>query len=296
MVGDLGRCIHNRTARLVLAVEGAKRVQIGTMIALFAELFGVLVNEPAHQVAVLRATLLAAHGVQQQTRFRGGNADGLIEAHEHDDGLGIHCRLVGAQALHAHLAELAKATLLRALGAEHRACVHELGRSAALGNQVVLHNRANGAGRAFGAKGKTALRLQRFAGEQLLQVAAGNNGEHLLGNHVGGLAYAAHEQVGLLEQRGLDGLIAATTEDLERGLAEMVPKPHVIGKQVERSLGCLRCHMLCFALFREFANGLTCLVYPRHPPNGTCFAIQRATTQANRQEKRRSPRKGLARS
>lgn len=36
----------------------------------------------------------------------------------------------------------------------------------------------------------------------------------------------AHEQIRLFKQRGFNGLIAATTENLKCGLTEMIPKPH----------------------------------------------------------------------
>ena len=219
------------------------------MVALFAQLARMLMDVLTHHLAISRTALLAAHRVQQQAGFRCGNANGLVEAHEHDDGLGVYRWLIGPQALNADLTELAQTALLRTLGAEHRASVHELRWGTALRNQVVLDNGANRACRAFRTQGKAAFRLQGLTGKQLFHVAAGNNREHLFGNNVGGLANATHEQIRLLEQRGFNGLIAATTENLERGLTEIVPKPHVIRKKIEGSLGCFHCHMLWLLTF-----------------------------------------------
>ena len=241
-VRDLRGALHDLGAAGVLAVEGAQRVDLGAAHALLAHMIGMGVHVLAHGLAVLRAALLAAHGVHQQARGVQGDADGGVEAHEHDDALGVDAGVLRAQALDAHLVEHALTALLRALRAEHRAGVHELGRSRALRHQVMLHHGAHHARGALGAQAQTAFRLDGAAVDDALEVLAGDGGEHLLGHHVGCLADAAHEQVGLLEQRRFDGLIAVTGEDAERGVAEMRPELRLIGQKIARSLRGVDCH------------------------------------------------------
>ena len=69
VIGDLGSNLHHLMAVLVLAVECAKWVQIGTMVALFTQLFRMLVDVLAYHFTVSRTTLLAAHRVQKQASF-----------------------------------------------------------------------------------------------------------------------------------------------------------------------------------------------------------------------------------
>ena len=195
-----------------------------------------------HGLAVGRAARVASHGVHEQARGLHRDADGGVEAHEHDDALGVHAGLLGAQALDAHLVELALAALLRALGAEHRACVHELRRLRALRHQVMLHHGAHDAGRALGPQRQAALRLDGAAVKERLQVLARDSGEHLLRHHVGGLADAAHEELRLLEQRRLDGQVAVAAEDVRGHGLEARPELRLVGKQVARAFGGLDCH------------------------------------------------------
>ena len=172
-----------------------------------------------------------------------GNAHGLVELHEHDDGLGVHRGLFRAQTLDAHLVELTLAAFLWTFGSEHGAGVHELDGGCPLRHQVMLHHSTDNAGRAFGTQGKTAFRLHRAAIEQLLQVLAGNGREHLLGNHVRCFADAAHEQLRLLEHGRLDGRVAVAAEDLCRRALELRPECRLVGQQVLRSFRGLDSHV-----------------------------------------------------
>ena len=115
----------------------------------------------------------------------------------------------------------------------------------------MLHHGANSTCRSLRAKRKAAFCFQRFTSKKLFHVATGNNSEHFFRNNIGGLTDAAHEQIRLFKQRGFNGLIATTTENLKCGLTEMIPKPHIIGKKIEGSLRCFHCHMLCAALFQN---------------------------------------------
>ena len=243
VVGDLGSRIHDVLAALFLAVEGAQRVDVGALLAGFAHLGFVLRHVLANGLAVLGAAVLAAHGVDQQLHGFAGDADGFVEAHEHDDSLGIDGWLVSAQALDAHLVELAVAALLRTLGAEHRACIHQLDRCGTLGNQVVLDDGADDAGRSLGTHGQLGLLFDMAAAKQRFKVLARDGGEHLLRDDVGCLSDAAHEERGLLDNRRDDGLVAVGAEDAARRFLEVVPERCLFGQHVLGSLGKLNCHM-----------------------------------------------------
>ena len=180
VVGDLRRALHDGGAAGILAVERAQRVDLGTAVALVAQLVRMRGHVRPHGLPIRGTARIAAHRVHQKTRGFRRNADGREEAHEHDDALGVHARLLSAQALDAHLVELALATLLRALGAKHRARVHELGGRGPLRHQIVLHHSAHDAGGALGAQAQAALRLHGAAAKKRGQVLAGNGREHLL--------------------------------------------------------------------------------------------------------------------
>ena len=242
VVGDLRRALHDGGAAGILAVERAQRVDLGTAVALVAQLVRMRGHVRSHGLPIRGTARIAAHRVHQKTRGFRGNADGREEAHEHDDALGVHARLLSAQALDAHLVELALATLLRALGAKHRARVHELGGRGPLRHQIVLHHSAHDAGGALGAQAQAALRLHGAAAKKRGQVLAGNGREHLLRHDVGGLADAAHEQLRLLEQRRLDGRVTVAAAHVRGGRLEMSPERRLVGEQVFRSFGSLQSH------------------------------------------------------
>lgn len=143
--------VHDALARLVLAVEGTQRIDVDTALALIAELVGVLGLVIAYRLRVGRTARFVTHRVDEQRHLLGGYAERGEKAHAHDDHLGIGNWLGGAKALDAHLSELAIATLLRALGAKHGACVPELCRSRTLRHEGVLGDGAHDTRRALGA-------------------------------------------------------------------------------------------------------------------------------------------------
>src|SRR4029079_17127115 len=62
-------------------------------------------------------------------------------------------------------------------------------------------------------------------------------GEHLLADDVGRLADAALEEVGVLEDRRRDRLVAGAGEDLGGGAFEAAPGARLLGKDVEGPAG-----------------------------------------------------------
>ena len=148
----------------------------------------------------------------------------------------------GPQELDAYLTELAVAVLLRALGAVHGAGVHELHRSGALGNQVVLDDRADDAGRALRAQRKAVLGADLPALLQRAVVVRGDDVEDLLAHHVRGLADAPHKEIGVLEERRFNGLVAVEAKGRERELLDALPDPRLLRQKVVGANRIADCH------------------------------------------------------
>ena len=119
---------------VVLAVEGAQRVELGALAALVAHLVGVVENELLNLLAIGRTALRIAHRVNEQTELGKIEAQALVELHEHDDALGVCRRIGSAEPLDAHLVKLAQATLLGTLATEHGLGIVRLKRRGALGH------------------------------------------------------------------------------------------------------------------------------------------------------------------
>ena len=117
------------------------------------------------------------------------------------------------------LVELAVAAGLRALVAEERAEVGELHRLRQFVHPVLEVGAAD-RGRPLRPQGEAALAL-------VLE------GEHLLADDVGRLADAALEQVGVLEDRRRDRLVAGAGEDLGGGAFQPRPRARLLGQDVE---------------------------------------------------------------
>ena len=181
---------------------------------------------------------LVAHRVDVEGHVGCGNAHLLVEAHEHDDHLGIGRRLGGAQAFGADLVEFTQTALLGALGAEHRAGVIELRRRSALLDQIVLHDGTHDACGALGAQRKTRLPLEAGIGarfETAAVVLAAAHDEHLLVHDIGGFPDAAREDLGLFEDRGLNEIVAVGREEPRRDILGMPPVTSCAGKQIDGS-------------------------------------------------------------
>ena len=119
---------------VVLAVEGAQRVELGALAALVAHLVGVIEDKLLDLLAICRTALRIAHRVNKQAKLGQIEAQALVELHEHDDALGVCRRIGSAEPLDAHLVKLAQATLLGTLATEHGLGIVRLKRRGALGN------------------------------------------------------------------------------------------------------------------------------------------------------------------
>ena len=235
---------YDLAAVVVLAVEGAQRVKLGALQAVVAHLVGMVKDELPHAGAIRRAAGTVAHRVDAQRQRLAGEAQPLEVLHEHDDDLGVKRRVGGAQHLGAHLVELAQATLLRTLAAEHRLAVPQLDGGTALRHEVVLHRSTHHARRALGPHGHALARLEVRLGATLHHVGqqgARKHAEHLLAHHVGGLADAVHEGVHLLDGRRLDLVEAVGAKQGARLVQHVLPAAHVAAEQVFRALYLL-CH------------------------------------------------------
>ena len=133
------------------------------------------------------------------------------------DHLDVGARLGRAQHLEVDLVELALAALLRPLVAEHRAGGEELERQ-------LLRQLAVGDEGAADAGGVFRPQRERFA-------AAIGEGVHLLGDDVGGLADAAREQLGELEDRRRHLAIAVEARHVARRVDDVREAPVLVGQE-----------------------------------------------------------------
>ena len=236
---------HDLAAVVVLAVEGAQRVELGALAALIAHLVGVIEDKLLDLLAVSRTALRIAHRVNKQAKLGKVEAQALVELHEHDDALGVCRRIGSAEPLDAHLMELAQAALLGTLAAEHGLGVVGLKRRGALGHQVVLHDGAHHTGCALGTKGQALLGLELgigALGKDALQVGAAKHAEHLLAHDVGRLADAVDKDVHLLDRGRLDGFKTKRLEHAGSDLLHLLPSAHLGADKVAGSLRLLCLH------------------------------------------------------
>src|SRR5690606_33390254 len=134
------------------------------------------------------------------------------------DDLAIRIGTAEAERLRAYLVELAVASLLRPLVAEHRPHVPEpLG---AVVEQVVLDRRPDHARRAFGAQ-RQGLAVERI-----------DEGVHLLLDDVGHFADATHEKARRLDDGRADLLVAVGRHGAGHGLLEPSPPMGLGGQDI----------------------------------------------------------------
>ena len=268
---------HDLVAVRVLAVEGAQRVDLGALEAVPAHLVLVVEDELANLLAVGGAAGTVAHRVDVELELGGIEAEPLEVLHEHDDALGVGRGVGSAQPLDTHLVELAQATLLGALSAKHCLGVPELGRRAALRDEIVLDGGADHARGALGTHGHALARLQAGLGALLEEVAeqrAGDHAEHLLANDIGRLTDAMDEGVDLLDGGGLDHIEAVRAKQLARHVLHVLPRAHVSAVQILGSLNLLSHKTRPFGLQRSplqasISNRLVYLLPPPGPPAQT---------------------------
>ena len=160
-------------------------------------------EELLQQFPVLRAAaLVPQRGDLQPEALQAQRAEAGVGDGDH---LGVQSRIVDADRLHPDLLQLAIAAGLRTFIAEKRARVAEFHRQRAA-VQAVFDHRAHHAG--------GALRPQRHRA-----VTAVGERVHLLGHHVGGFAYAAGEQGGVLEDGQLDIPVTGPARGGEQSVA-----------------------------------------------------------------------------
>ena len=239
------RCgLHDLTAVVILAVEAPERVDVGTLEAVLAHLVLVVIDELPHLLAVGRTARSIAHRVDGELEVRRIEAEALVELHEHDDALGIGCRICRAEPFDADLVELAQASLLRTLATEHRFRIPELRRRRSLRHEVVLHSCTHDACRAFRPHGHALLRLEsllRACLKQVLEEGARDDAEHLLAHDVGGFSDAMDKGIDLLDGRRLDHIEAIGAEEVACDILHMLPAAHVSAIEVLGTLNLL-CH------------------------------------------------------
>ena len=229
LLGDVGQVVeqHRRVGRHrphlgPLVVEHPQRVDLGAPAGFLVEVERK--QELLQQLPILRAAaVIAQRGDLQPEPVQAQRAEPGVGDGDH---LGVQRRVVDADRLDADLLQLAVAAGLRALVAEERARVTQLDRQRAA-VQAVFDHRAHHPG--------GALRPQRHRA-----VAAVGERVHLLGHHVGGLADAAGEQRGVLEDGQLDIAVAGPAGGGEQPVAHRDELRRVRRDVVRHPLGRLK--------------------------------------------------------
>ncbi len=218
---DQRRSLPELDASGIFAVQQAKRVFTKASSAVIAQflLHALVVAHQLREVAA--AAFRAADGVDQKRVA--GDAEPLCDGvHERDD-LVVVVGVLASEELGPELVELAKPSLLGALGAEHGARVEELARRQAV-VLAVFHVGAHHRRGAFRAEGEAAS-------------AAVLEGEHLLGHYVGLVAYPARKHLGEFHHRDNDLAVVVEAHRLARGRQDAVPAGDAVGKYVLDSRG-----------------------------------------------------------
>ena len=270
------RCVtHDLAAVVVLAVEAAQRVDLRALEAVLAHLISVVKNELTDLLAIGGTARRITHRVDGELQAREVEAKSLVVLHEHDDALGVRCRIRGAQPLDAHLVELAQTALLGSLATEHGLGVPKLCGRGTLGHHVVLHGSAHHAGRPLGTHGQALLGLEprlRTLLEQVLEERTGDHTEHLLAHDIRGLTNAVDKGVYLLDCGSLDHVKAVCTKEVTRHILHVLPGAHVAAKEVLGSLNPL-CHVMLLPR-RSGASGRGHERRVHAPPSATMLGLQ----------------------
>ena len=222
------RCAgHHPAGAGIDRVERPQRVQIDPAANLLGEPVLVGTQVALELGAVLGPRLGLAEARKLQVR---ADSDRLQELGQQHDQLGVGLRLGRSDHLGADLPELAKAALLRRLGAEEARQVPELH-----GLRQLVHPVLD----VGAAHRRRPLRPQRERAPGAVRERV-----HLLLHDVSGLPHAAREQLGRLERRGLDPAVAGSLEDpLGVGFEHLAARSF-LRKHVERAARSLNPHQL----------------------------------------------------
>ena len=140
------------------------------------------------------------------------------QAARHDQKLDVHVRPGQAEYLGAECMILAVAALLRALVPEQRPAIPQPLRPVV--EQVVFQRRAHGRRRAFRAQ-RQGVTVHRI-GERV----------HFFFDDVGDFAHTAHEQLGALDDRRPDILVAVAPEHFAHGVLEEFPQRGLLRQDI----------------------------------------------------------------
>ncbi len=211
-------------------------MQAATRIFVQLVCVGFEVGDQGRTVGLAFVRLAQAVDLQAHV-LTDGQAQVAPQGGGHQDELGVHIWTGETQHLGTHLMELAIASFLRALVAEHGADVVQA--LAAFVQKIVLVDGAHRAGGAFGAQG------------QLVAIEAVFKGVHLLFDDVGDFAQATHEQGGGLDDGRAHVQIAVAAHQLSHLVFEPFPARRFRRQDVVHAFdgGQLFCHESVSFLF-----------------------------------------------
>ena len=244
-VADPGCIGERRPDRGVLHVEDPERAGRALLLRLVVERVDVLVEPLLEPVDVRGAAVPVADRVQLELPLR--HAEPAEHLDVEVDHLGVDRRIVRADRLDGLLPVLAVAVLLRGRVAVHRALGVELHRLR-LAVHAVLEVRA-------------ADRRGCFGPQRERPAAAVFEGVHLLLHDVGPLPGRSEEELGVLEDGGLDTAVAEGLCDLCQRRRCELPERLLGGEDVVRAARRLELH--CGAERSSARNGLCSSSRPR---------------------------------
>ena len=222
---DRGRALGDFLAYRALAVEDAQRVSVEAALAGVAELVVARAQVALERLAVDGAALGAADRVEYYLKV--GKSEPAVELHREVYDLEVYEGVLSAERLDVELHELAVASLLRALVAEHRADAPELRGLRALVHLVLEVGADHRGGE---------LRTERDAAAALVR-----EGVHFLFDDVGRLADSAAEELRMLEDGEINFLISVIVRDVAAHLSHVGPFPRFVAEYVPRAARSLYC-------------------------------------------------------
>ena len=190
--------------RRILAVQDAQWIAVQTARRIGIQRIPVLLEMGDQPGAMTMARCGIAERIQLQRDI--AQPEFVPQPRAHQDLFGIDVRSGKAQRLHAELMELAIASLLRTLMAEHLTAVIQTLRRVI--QQIVLQHGAHAGGRSLGAQ------------RQLVAVQRIGEAVHLFFDDVGHFADGALEQICRLDQWHADIAIAITVQPVAHHFLE----------------------------------------------------------------------------
>ncbi|MNC25064.1 hypothetical protein D3C75_731400 [compost metagenome] len=206
-----------------LAIQHPQRVAVHPRLAVLAQEMPFGLQEAKQRFTVCAAAFRIADGVDLhphpfQTQL-------LIDSQSQRNDLGINGGIRSPEGFHAELVELAEASGLRLLIAEHGSGVIQLAHIR-LAIQLVFHIGAHHTGGSFRPQGDGPVALVQ-------------EGVHFLLHDIRGFPYPPGKQLRMLKNRRPDFLVMESAADIPRGFLDKLPYLYSSRQKILRPFGSL---------------------------------------------------------